>query len=158
MNCLNQLQTLCWLIFAKLDRPPRQVKQDELTTHFIFARDQVDPLKKVVKSGAFLPPKDKKLSVYRIHACSEPKIWWFGHWYVTKRRPDKKVVVARGDLMALIFSRQNLQIRPDGNPHPRHANIEGWPDDKPSQKMKAVELANNAQLVMKPVVAGTPLV
>jgi hypothetical protein len=125
------------------------VDRDELTTHFIFAHDQFDSKKCVVKSGAFLPPKDKRLSIYRILKCSERKIWWFGNWYVTRKRADKKPVLARGDLQALSFINANLHITPDGRPHPRHANVEGWPAEKPLQKMIAVNLANNARLVVK---------
>lgn len=145
MTCLNLLRTLCWLTFAKLDRPPRLVDDNELTTRFIFARDQFDATKDVVKSGAFLPPKDRRLSIYRIQGCSKPKVWWLGHWYVARKR--KKPILARGDLQALGFCQLNLHIRPDGDPHPRHANVEGWPD-KSEHKMKAVELANRARLVV----------
>lgn len=149
MNCLKLLVRLCRVIFARFDRPLDQVNPDEMTTHFIFARDHFNQAKNTVSAAAFMPPKDKRLSIYRIHCCEEEKIWWLGDWYVSRRRTDKKAVLARGDLQALEFERVQLEIRPERNPHPRHANVLGWPADKPAQKMKAVELAHKARLFVK---------
>lgn len=151
MQYLRRLLILCRVIFARFDRLPEQVSPVEMTTHFIFARDNFNPSKKTVHAAAFMPPKDRRLSIYRTCRCSEGKIWWLGGQYVAKKR--KKAVLARGDLLAVKFARVQLVIsagRADRSPHPRHANVIGWPDDKPVQKMKAVELANEATLVLKP--------
>ena len=152
MNCLRLLRRLCRITFAKFDRPPRQVSPDEVTTHFILARDHFSQAKNIVHAGAFMPPKDKRLSIYRTRCCTEEKIWWLGDWYVSRKRRDRKVVLARGDLEVVEFEKLKLAISPDENPHPRHANVRGWPEDKPAQKMKAVELANKAKLFVKPQV------
>jgi len=149
MNCLSQLQILCWRIFARLDRLSSQVDPSEKTTRFIFAQRHFNIEKQVVESAAFLPPKDGKLSIYRIRDCSEKKVWWLGDWFVTRKRADRKNALARADLIASIFSTVNLVLRPDTNPHPRHVNVEGWPEDKPTKKMRAVELANRATLSVK---------
>jgi hypothetical protein len=121
-----------------------------MTTHFIFTPEHFNQAKDVINTAAFMPPKNKALSIYRICGCGERKIWWLGDWYVGRRRRDKKVVIARGDLKASEFLRMDLEIRPDRKPHPRHANVIKWPEDKPAQKMKAAELANKAKLFVKP--------
>lgn len=148
MNCLKLLLRLCRIIFARFDHLPEQVKPDEMTTHFIFVREYFSQAKNIVRTGAFLPPKDKRLSIYRTRCCNEEKIWWLGDWYVGRKRG--KEVLARGDLQALEFARVDLEITPDRNPHPWHANVIGWPESKPLQKIKAAELAIKARLFVKP--------
>src|SRR5438034_2404952 len=150
MNYLKALRRLCRIIFARLDRLPDQVHPAEATTRFILARDQFNRTKNIVNVAAFLPPKDRRLSIYRTPCCGEEKIWWLGDWYVARKRADRRAVLARADLQALEFARQRLEIRPDRNPHPRHANVTGWPEDKPALKMKAVDHANRARLLLKP--------
>ena len=150
MSYLSQLQTLCWRIFAKLDHPPDQIDQGERITRFIFVQRYVDLEKQVVEPEAFFPPKDKRMSIYRTNNCSDKKVWWLGDWFVARKRTDRKKVLARGDLHASDFATANLELKPYRDPHPRHTHAEGWPDDRASQGMKALELANRATLLVKP--------
>jgi len=95
-------------------------------------------------------PPASGLSVYRTCGCQEEKVWWLGERYVYRKRKDGKPILARADLMAADFFEQNLEVKKHPYPHPRHANVIGWPDDKPSRKMKATELANKATGLVKP--------
>ncbi|HNW08195.1 MAG TPA: hypothetical protein PKZ55_03275 [Verrucomicrobiota bacterium] len=47
------------------------------------------------------------------------------------------------------MSKARVTVAPS-EPPPRHANIEGWPDEKSARKLIAIDLANAAQLVVKP--------
>jgi len=56
---------------------------------------------------------------------------------------------ARGDIVAADVSKVNLHVVPSEPPR-HHANIEDWPAEKSAQKLKAIDLADAAKLVMKP--------
>jgi hypothetical protein len=144
------LQKLCWRIFAKLDRPPEQIAQQETLTRFIFSARHFDSKKNVIDSAAFLPPKDGKQSIYRIDGCSDTKIWWLGDCYVTRKRKDRKKALARGDFPTSLPLGLGLTVTTVRKPHPRHAHIEGWPAGKALQKINAIQLADNARLVVPP--------
>lgn len=50
------------------------------------------------------------------------------------------------ELKAVAFSEETLSINRDDVPFFRHANVEGWPPDKPHQKAIAQRLAHKAKL------------
>jgi len=150
MSCLAQFRILLRTIFSRFERVPSRVAPEEKVTRFICSRDHFHPTTGAPKVGAFLPP-ESGLSVYRTYSCGEEKIWWLGERYVARKRKDGKPILARADLVASDFFQQNLEIKKHPYPHPRHANVIGWPEDKPSKRMKATELANRAIGLIKPV-------
>lgn len=91
-----------------------------------------------VKYGAFMPPPDKKLSVFRIDGLGEPATWKLGDDHITAE--TGRTVHGRGDIVQGEVERQGLALDHDNRP-PRHANIIGWPDEKHRQKLIALELA-----------------
>ena len=101
-----------------------------------------------MKYGAYLPAPNGEVSVYRTLNLSEKEIWDIGHEYVAK--PSNRNLYARGDITASAIRKTNLDIVPETNPHPLHANIVNWPLEKDGQKMLAVEIANTAKLAMPP--------
>jgi hypothetical protein len=96
-----------------------------------------------VKVSAFMPNRERELSVFRIQDLPEEQIWEIGQRYVSE--PQSKTLYARGDVLASVVTENNLTIDPDDHP-PRHANVLGWPEDKSAQKLIATELANQATL------------
>jgi len=149
MSCLRQLWQFLLTTFLQLDKVPRIVAPDERVTRYIFFHRHVKNGQ--VSSGAFLPsPKTNDLSVYRTHRCTEKRIWLLGKLFVEGHGKDKGRILARGDLCSAIIFAQGLRIVAVGTPHPRHANVRDWPDDKAQQKMKAVVLAENSSLFFRP--------
>ena len=57
---------------------------------------------------------------------------------------------ARGTVDAAAFLDARLTVEPDGKPHPRHANVIGWPEDKHARKNVAREIANKMILEVRP--------
>src|SRR5712692_6765886 len=147
MSFQRLLRTLLRIIFSRFERVSSRVDPAEDISRFIFSKDH---FKETVKVGAFMPKEGADISVYRTTSCTEEKIWWLGDWYVARPRVDHRPLLARGDLNASDFSAQDLVIRKHSTPHPRHANVVGWPNDKPTRKMKATALANLARLHVKP--------
>jgi hypothetical protein len=90
-----------------------------------------------------MPPlPDKRLSVFRISGLHENDIWGIGENLRTQS------LLGRADIKALAVFETGLSIDPDNTP-PRHANIIGWPEDSSAIKLKAIELAEKAQLHLK---------
>jgi hypothetical protein len=52
--------------------------------------------------------------------------------------------VGRADISVAAVQKIGLQVTPH-EPPPRHANIVNWPDEKSAQRLKAMELAADAQ-------------
>ena len=57
-----------------------------------------------------------------------------------------KPLLGRADIIASSVLNQKLRVESDSAPHPRHANIIGWPPDKGEQKEIALVLAAESQL------------
>ena len=151
MRYLRQFWIFLQSTFLKIDRIPSAIGQDECVTHFIFYHGHIDENRGLVDHAAFKPHKtDRNFSVYRIKGCSEKRIWLIGYLFVELRRSDKRIILARGDVECKIVFDQGLRITPKPSPHPRHAEVIGWPDDKPTQKLKQIALAQAAKLRLRP--------
>lgn len=101
-----------------------------------------------VKSGTYLPAPNGETSVYLTSGVSEEKIWNIGREYVAK--PRERTLHARGDVTVVAIVKTGLKVVPDTGPHPRHANITGWPPEKDERKMLAVEIADASKLMLPP--------
>ena len=87
-----------------------------------------------------------EVSVFRIDGLRPTRIWEIGEEIAKKRTGT---LYARGDIKAREVRHYSLDILP-AEPPPRHANIIGWPEnDKPRQKLIALQLAAVATLVPK---------
>jgi len=108
-----------------------------------------------VKVQAFKPPNptperpERQLSVYRTDNCRENEIWSIADEFVTKQLPNKKQILARGELKCQVVHEQDLLVVPDPFPHPRHSNIINWPEDESIREAKALELSKKSQLHLR---------
>jgi hypothetical protein len=91
-------------------------------------------------------PSRGEVSVFRIDGLSETAIWEIGSDVARQR---DRTLYARGDTKASDVMKLGLDIRPN-EPPPRHADLVGWPqNDKPRQKLIALQVAAVATLVLK---------
>ena len=148
MLCLNRFSQFLLSTFLRLDRIAEAVSPGERISRYIFEKRHIKTGK--VSFGAFLPSRAKELSVYRTDRCSERRIWLLGELFVERIRKGKLRILGRGDVSSGIVFEQGLRIVASKQPHPRHANVLGWPDDKPQQQMKAVVLAQKSCLFVRP--------
>lgn len=103
-----------------------------------------------VRHSAFKLPRDRNnLSAYRTKGWDNPTIWDIARRFVTERRADRKNVLARAELPAHVYNDLKLTLNPNGNPHPRHVDIEGWPSAPEDMLDLRKRLANKARLVIK---------
>lgn len=109
---------------------------------YIFSKNQIKISDHTVKYSAFIPPRDGLLSVFRISGLQENQIWEVGCGL--RLLP----LLGRADIKASAVTKTGLSIDADDIP-PRHANIFGWPAESSAIKLKAIELAEKAELYLK---------
>lgn len=124
------------------DSPP-----GETLSRFLTDRAQYSSAKGVVKHTAFHPPKDGRLSVYCVAATSDAEIWDIGDTHVA---PQRGPILGRADFNSLVAYANRLSVDVTGVPHPKHADVIGWDAERQKNRLQAVKLADESQLVMKP--------
>ena len=99
-----------------------------------------------VRADALVPWPWPELSVTRHRALAVSELWELGQ-DVADQRPA--TLYGRADVVAADVMRHSLRVEPTHEPK-NHANIVGWPVDKPAQKMIAQEIASRATYVPFP--------
>lgn len=126
----------------KTELPP--IADDELVARFVlfskWIRDD-----KTVRPDAFIPHPYPNLSVTRHRELSEFALWQIGQSIADK---SSRNLYGRADIQSLVVKAHSLRIEPTPEPK-NHANITGWPLDKPGQKIIAQEIAATARFVPK---------
>jgi hypothetical protein len=123
-----------------LTLPP--VSGDEWMARFILFSHWIRKSDRSVRPDAFIPHLSS-LSVIRHIDLSEVELWQIGQEIADKR---PATLYGRADLQAISVIKKSLRIVPTPEPK-NHANITGWPADKPSQKIIAQEIAAEARFV-----------
>lgn len=125
---------------------PSPVSEDEWMARFILFGGWIRRNDQSVRPDAFIPYPYPDLSVTRHKGLSEAELWKIGREVVDKR--PAATLYGRADLQAISVFKKSLRIEPTPEPK-NHANITGWPADKPSQKIIAQALAAEARFVPK---------
>jgi len=87
--------------------------------------------------------------VYWTSSLSEEDIWDIGAQHVA---PMRGPIDGRADLNSLVpYSEGSLTVELTGRPHPRHAEIVGWSEDRKKARLQAEKLADEATLVIQPL-------
>ena len=122
----------------------------EVLTRYVLDKNSYKPSEGRVRHSAFMPPSNLRLSVYRSSGQSEAMIWELGNQNVAAHR--NKPLVGRADILAsdVSDSNEDLKLSPDTEPHPLHANIAGWPEQKDKQKLIAIKLASKSKFSLYP--------
>jgi hypothetical protein len=129
----------------EIKNAPLHVSDEEWLARFIFQRNHIRS-DQTVKPNAFIPHPWPNLSVTRHVGLTEHDLWEAGR-EIAEVRPA--TLYGRADVHATTITAQSLKIVPTATPR-NHANITGWPSDKPSQKIIAQEIAAAAQFVLSP--------
>ncbi len=126
----------------KTELPP--IADDELLARFVLFSNWIRH-DQTVRPDAFIPHPYPNLSVTRHREISEFDLWQIGKDVASKRRLN---LYGRADIQAITVKTQSLRIEPTAEPK-NHANINGWPADKPKQKIIAQEIAAAARFIPK---------
>jgi hypothetical protein len=134
--------------FSKIQSPHNLqsvVGDNEKLARYIFSTRHFIRQPPRVKAEAYMPSRGE-VSVFRIDGLNQTAIWGIGNDIAAKR---ERTLYARGDTKAGQVRKLGLDIRPY-EPPPRHANVVGWAEnDKPRQKIIALQLAAIATLGLK---------
>jgi len=121
---------------------PKKVDSNEPLSRYIFNERHIDVQHRRIKPGAFIPPANSRLSVFRISGLLEDIIWDIGK---KVGNISHRKLCGRADVIAFEFEKRGFQIEANDNP-PRHADIIRWPDEKAKRLSIAQELAEIAKL------------
>lgn len=129
--------------------PP--VGADELLARFVLQRSHIRSSDRTIKPDALIPHPRADLSVTRHLMATEVELWSVGQDVANTRG---KTLYGRGDFSAVMCANQRLvvQAAPLAN-NPNHANVRGWPAEKPLQKIIAQQVAAATKFVEAP---GSP--
>lgn len=125
--------------------PP--VDNDEMLARYVFPSKAVRN-DGTVKPDVFIPYKHRELSVTRHREATDAEIWKLGQQVAVQ---TGKTLRGRMDIKAKDCYVETLTVvaKPRTD-NPNHADIEGWPPDKESQKELANRLAAECVYVEKP--------
>lgn len=124
--------------------PP--IEDNERLARFIFYKRYVRE-DSTVRPDAFIPHPYPDLSVTRHLQVSESQLWEIG-WRVA--RQARKTLHGRADVQAFVFQQQELRVVAAPLPdNPNHANVVGWPAEKPAQKIIAQQIAAAASKALE---------
>jgi hypothetical protein len=116
--------------------PP--VESEEFLSRFILHKSHVRQ-DNTLRADSFIPHPHADLSVTRHLDLDKSMLWDIGEEVA---RQTGKAIHGRGENQAFIYPQRKLAVIPAPVPGNRnHANITGWPADKPSQKIIALEIA-----------------
>jgi hypothetical protein len=122
----------------------KHVDSNELMCRFVFRKSHIDNRLGRVTSAVFMPPKDLKLSVFRVKDLNEQEIWDIGK---KVGQVSQRNLIGKADLIVAEFLERDLEIHADNKP-PRHANIVNWPIEEGKRLSIAQELADIARLTI----------
>ena len=117
----------------------------ERLSRFILSKNEFRSSDQTVKPKAFVPPKNKRLSVYRTSTLTEDEIWSIGNEFVAQ--PRGKTLYGRADLLAQDVCTLQQKIEPETSIHPLHADIIPWPDGRDDILFLATQLAQRSKFV-----------
>jgi hypothetical protein len=122
------------------------VQGHEPLVRFIFDKSQYRSSDLSAKFSLFMPAsKTNDVSVFRTEGLDETGCFELGETYVAPMRGKPILGLAR--LVAKDVFDQQLAVIGTRTPHPRHADIKGWPGDT-ENRLKAIHLAQLAKLVL----------
>lgn len=104
-----------------------------------------------IRQNAFMPPNDLNFSVTRTLGLDEKEIWEIGQKVVDEIAKESHSLQGRAEVTVPQVKQAKLAAVsfPLTTNH-AHAHIEGWPADKDSQKIIALELAALAGKAIRP--------
>ena len=132
--------------------PFSRLGDSELVARFVLSKRRFRSSDQYVKPEAFMPHPHTDLSVTRHKGISVEKIWKHGKAVAREKAASEKrdvPLIGRADLRVSDVRKQSIQAIPDPIwKNWNHANLIGWPSDKPQQKIIALEIAAEAQYVV----------
>ena len=126
---------------------PSIVNPNESLGRYLTQKNHFSRRDNAVRTLAFMPPTNLRLSVFRKDGLSLEALWDIGQRKVINNMPEPRTLYGMADIKASKVREFGLEIEPSNKP-PRHADICGWPE-KAKHKSVAQQLAAEAKLILK---------
>lgn len=126
---------------------PSIVNPTESLGRYLTQKNHFSRRDNAVRTLAFMPPPNLRLSVFRIDGLKLEEVWIIGQREVIDVLPQPKTLYGVADIKASKVREFDLEIEPSNTP-PRHADICGW-HEKAKHKSVAQQLAAEANLIIK---------
>ena len=126
--------------------PTSEIGDAERISRFARHKTEYSLIADRVYHSLFLPPSSLRLSVFWSTEIADEDLWRIGDEVVFKGLGR---VMARGDVIVAAIRDSGLQLEPDPEVHPKHANVVGWPVDKAKRIRIAKTLAGKAKLIAR---------
>jgi len=98
-----------------------------------------------LKADPFIPHPHADLSVTRHLGLHDAELWDIGR---DVARQTHKTLHGRAENQAMVYQGRMLTVAAASVPgNPNHANVTGWPKEKPRQKMLALEIAADSEYI-----------
>jgi len=120
------------------------VIESEHTSRFIVQEKWIKRGERRVRHNAFMPNKKGEVSVYRTEGLDTEEIYELGRVYMADI--FRKRLLGRAEIIVSDIQKNGLKVQPHPDPHPRHANIAGWPEESSKHKAIALDLAADSAL------------
>ncbi|MCD6293398.1 MAG: hypothetical protein J7M20_00405 [Deltaproteobacteria bacterium] len=121
-----------------------KVSDSEPVCRFITGKDYYRPSDGTVRHNAFMPNREGETSVYRVIDLTDNAIFEIGCLFVAEKKG--KPLKGRADILVSDILEKKLKVHSQPTPHPRHANIVAWPEDRTKVRLLAQQLAADATL------------
>lgn len=125
---------------------PEPINKFEYLSRFIVDKNYFRA-NHTIKHHAFMPNREGKTSVCRISGITDNQIWEIA---LEVARMRVKPLFGRADIRVFNVLSKSLLVVPTDPPPIRHADIVGWPEDKPKRISIAQELAAETHLTPVP--------
>lgn len=117
-------------------------------SRFLLASNQFARTLGRVKGVAFMPPPNRRLSVFDTTESEETRIWELGEAHVAA--PRGRRLHARADVERAAIDDESLRLEA-APPPPEHFDVVGWPaEDAGAREEIALRLADRSRLVVNP--------
>ena len=127
---------------------PSIVNPTESLGRYLTQKNHFSRRDNAVRTLAFMPPTNLRLSVFRKDGLSLEALWDIGQRKVINNMPEPRTLYGMADIKISKVLESELRVEPNQLPS-RHANICGWSEDKSKQKSIAQQLAAEANLIIK---------
>ena len=120
---------------------------NEILSRFIMNSKQFRASDQTVKVGAFIPPKNKPLSVFRTTRLREDKVWPIGEAVAAK--PSGRPLYGRADFLVQTVYALRQKVKRQTSIHPLRADIIPLPDERDDMLLWASKLALKSYFIPK---------
>lgn len=121
------------------------ISDDEILARYAMKSSHFRPSDQTAKPELFMPHPHQELSLTRYLDATIEEVLAVGE-EIAKNQNPSRTLYGRADIQVIRCKVDSLRVVKDPTPtNPNHANIKGFPLEKPKQKVIALKLAADSK-------------